>query len=225
MYTAQLKVFYEEQHPETKAGKAGALRKARKSAVPDSGTAPAEGFTKAQAKRTGRSPSAVAQDAAEAKPLGDETLRRIAGTSLDKPSEIAALAAMDEQERQKIVDRAVAGEKVSAAKIQREANTEAPTTSDGTGKARSKPSRRKKADPAPTLEPRAWSMSTPQEREAFVKTVGRSEFEDALNAIESGCKLARGLNSLNQAWKAATEPERQTFCRQYFEELNRLGWH
>jgi hypothetical protein len=38
-------------------------------------------------------------------------------------------------------------------------------------------------------------MSTPQEREAFVKTVGRSEIEDALNAIESGCKLTRGLNS------------------------------
>ena len=61
MYTAQLKVFYEEQHPETKAGKAGGLGKARKSAVPKSGTAPA--FTKAHAKRTGRSPSAVAQDA------------------------------------------------------------------------------------------------------------------------------------------------------------------
>jgi len=67
MYTAQLKVFYEEQHPETKAGKAGGLGKARKSAVPKSGIAPA--FTKAHAKRTGRSPSAVAQDAAEAKTL------------------------------------------------------------------------------------------------------------------------------------------------------------
>jgi hypothetical protein len=67
---------------------------ARKSAVPKSGTAPA--FTKAHAKRTGRSPSAVAQDAAKAKTLVDETLQRIAGTSLDTPSEIAALAAMDE---------------------------------------------------------------------------------------------------------------------------------
>jgi hypothetical protein len=84
MYTAQLKVFYEEQHPETKACKAGGLGKARKSAVPKFGTAPA--FTKAHAKRTGRSPSAVAQDAAEAKTLGDETLQRIAGTSLDTPS-------------------------------------------------------------------------------------------------------------------------------------------
>jgi hypothetical protein len=117
MYTAQLKVFYEEQHPETKAGKAGGLGKARKSAVPKSGIAPA--FTKAHAKRTGRSPSAVAQDAAEAKTLGDETLQRIAGTSLDTPSEITALAAMDEQERAQIIERAVAGETVSAVKPER----------------------------------------------------------------------------------------------------------
>jgi Resolvase, N terminal domain len=41
MYTVQLNVFYEEQHPETKAGKAGGLGKARKSAHPQSGTAPA----------------------------------------------------------------------------------------------------------------------------------------------------------------------------------------
>jgi hypothetical protein len=86
-------------------------------------TAPA--FTKAHAKRTGRSPSA-AQDAAEAKTLGDETLQRIAGTSLDTPSEVAALAAMAEQERQQFIERAVAGETVSALKTERmseESNT------------------------------------------------------------------------------------------------------
>jgi hypothetical protein len=129
MYTAQLKVFYEEQHPETKAGKAGGLGKARKSAVPKSGTAPA--FTKAHAKRTGRSPSAVAQDAAEAKTLGDETLQRIAGTALDTPSEIAALAAMEEQEREQIIERAVAGETVSALKPERVSEESKTTPSFG----------------------------------------------------------------------------------------------
>ena len=69
----------------------------------------------------------------------------------------------------------------------------------GIGKAT--PSRDKKAGPSPMLDPRAWSMSTPQEREAFVNTVGRSEIEDALNAIESGCKLTRGLNSLTKHGK------------------------
>jgi hypothetical protein len=55
-----------------------------------------------------------------------------------------------------------------------EAVTKAPVTASEAGK--------------PTLDPRAWPMSTPQEREAFVRTVGRSEIEGALNAIESDCR-------------------------------------
>jgi Protein of unknown function (DUF3102) len=89
-------------------------------------------------------------------------------------------------------------------------------TSAGTGKAQSKPSRRKKADLAPTLDPRAWSISTPQERAAFVTAVGRSEIEDAFNAIESRRTLTRGLNTLNQAWNAATESDRRAFYRTHF---------
>ena len=46
-------------------------------------------------------------------------MKKIVGTSLDKPSEITALAAMDEQERQQIIERAVAGETVSALKTER----------------------------------------------------------------------------------------------------------
>jgi Protein of unknown function (DUF3102) len=80
----------------------------------------------------------------------------------------------------------------------------------------SKPCRRKKADQAPALDPQAWSMSSSQEREAFVTAVGRSEIEDAFNAIESGCTLTRGLNTLNQAWNAATESDRRTFFRKHF---------
>jgi hypothetical protein len=53
-------------------------------------------------------PSAVAQHAAEAKAVGDETLHRIADLSLDTSSEVAALAVMEEQERGQI-ERAVAG--------------------------------------------------------------------------------------------------------------------
>jgi hypothetical protein len=52
------------------------------------------------AKRTGRSEAAVQQDMADATSLGDDVMKKIVGTSLDKPSEITALAAMDEQERQ-----------------------------------------------------------------------------------------------------------------------------
>jgi hypothetical protein len=35
-------------------------------------------------------------------------------------------------------------------------------------------------------------MSTAQQREVFVKAVGRSEIEDAFYAIESGYALTRG---------------------------------
>jgi hypothetical protein len=58
-----------------------------------------ERFTKAHAKRTGRSEAAVQQDVAEATALGDDVMKKIFGTSLDKPSEITALAATDERER------------------------------------------------------------------------------------------------------------------------------
>jgi hypothetical protein len=71
-------------------------------------------------------------------------------------------------------------------------------------------------EPAPTLDPRAWSMSMAQQREVFVKAVGRSEIEDAFHAIESGYASTRGLNQLNQAWNAATESDQRTFFRQHF---------
>jgi hypothetical protein len=106
-------------------------------------------------------------------------------------------------------------------KAKKKANAAEPPTSKAVTKAPVTASKAGK----PALDPRAWPMSTPQEREAFVQTVGRCEIEDALNAVESGCKLTRGLNSLNQAWHAATEPELRTFCRQNYDEMNRLGWH
>jgi hypothetical protein len=106
-------------------------------------------------------------------------------------------------------------------KAKKKANAAEPPTSEAVTEAPVMASKAGK----PTLDPRAWTMSTPQEREAFVMTVGRSRLEDALNAVESGCKLTRGLNSLNQAWNAAKEPELRTFCRQNYDEMNRLGWH
>jgi hypothetical protein len=93
------------------------------------------------------------------------------------------------------------GEQVSAVTAFSTCDPEASKTSDGTGK---------EAEPAPRLDPRAWSMSTAQQRNIFVKAVGRSEIEDAFHAIESGHALTRGLNTLNQAWSAATESDRWT---------------
>jgi hypothetical protein len=74
----------------------------------------------------------------------------------------------------------------------------------------------KEAEPAPALDPQAWSMSTAKERQAFIKAVGRSEIEDAFHAIESGYGSTRGLNALNQSWNGATESDRREFYRRLF---------
>lgn len=92
--------------------------------------------------------------------------------------------------------------------------------SDGTGKARSRARQHKKVNRAPTLDPRAWSMSTPQEREAFVKAVGRRDIDDIINAIEP----RRGFDTLKQAWKAATPYEQLMFAKEYYDEISTIGW-
>jgi hypothetical protein len=67
------------------------------------------------------------------------------------------------------------GEQVSAATAFPTCGPEASKTGDRTGK---------EAEPAPRLDPRVWSMSTAQQRQVFVKAVGRGEIEDAFYAIE-----------------------------------------
>jgi ParB-like chromosome segregation protein Spo0J len=300
----QRKALYEEEHPETKRGSAGGRAKAGKGAKSQNATEQTPAFIDAHAKQTGRHRATIAREISEAEKIGDDRLKRIVGTSLDKKTEITALAAMDELERQQIIERAVAGETVSALKPEgmsedskttqsfgtsayklasglaavptavlqnklnkvvqrrgdlpakerrfladalravakrfeqiadkidinepremisaltekiedflRESKTVdmvdlqklpvekqrsvaevartgeqvspvtafsacgpgASKTSDGTGK---------EVEPAPTLDPRAWSISTAQERAAFVKAIGRSEIENVLNAIE-----------------------------------------
>jgi ParB-like chromosome segregation protein Spo0J len=121
--TKQRKALYEEEHPETKRGSAGGRAKAGRGAKSQNATEQTPAFIDAHAKQTGRHRATIAREISEAEKIGDDVMKRIVGTSLDKRSEITALAAMDEQERQEIVDRAVAGEQVSAAKIRREANT------------------------------------------------------------------------------------------------------
>jgi hypothetical protein len=185
--------------------RSGAVGRRGKSSQNATSFEPADAFIDDTAKKTGKHRATVARKAARAKKVA--VLPDIVGTSLDTGAEIDALAKLPVEKQRSLAEAAKRGEKVSAISARSACGPEA-----------------SKADLAPTLDPRAWSMSTPQEREAFVKTVGRSAIEDALNAIESGWELTRGLNSLNQAWKAATEPERRTFCRQYYEEMNRLGW-
>jgi hypothetical protein len=121
--TKRRKALHEEEHPETKRGSAGGRAKAGRSAKSQNATKQTPAFIDAHAKQTGRHRATIAREISEAEKIGDTVMKKIVGTSLDKQSEITALAAMDEHERQEIVDRAVAGEKVSAAKLSHDCTT------------------------------------------------------------------------------------------------------
>lgn len=64
---------------------------------------------------TGQSKRSINQKLARAEALGDD-IQQVVGTSLDKGVELDALAKMPEQERHDIIERAKAGEVVSARK-------------------------------------------------------------------------------------------------------------
>jgi len=72
-----------------------------------------KGFAASTAAVSGESKRAINQHLARADALGDD-LERITGTSLDKGVELDALAKLPEPERKDLIDRAEAGENVSA---------------------------------------------------------------------------------------------------------------
>lgn len=72
-------------------------------------------FAAETAAITGESKSQINRHIARADALGDD-LDRLVGTSLDKGVELDALIKLPEPERKELIERAVAGEKVSAKK-------------------------------------------------------------------------------------------------------------
>jgi hypothetical protein len=122
--------------------------------------------------------------------------------------------------KRKLGEAAMRGDKISAITARSAFDLDDQKMSDGTGKARSRARQHKKADRAPTLDPRAWSMSTPQEREAFVKAVGWRDIDNIINAIEP----RRGFDTLKQAWNAATPYEQHMFAIEYYDEISTIGW-
>jgi ParB family chromosome partitioning protein len=105
---ARRKAIYETLHPETKHGAIGKGRELPKGAVK------ADRFSAATAAATGRSERAIQLDAHRGEVLGGETLAKVARTSLDRGTELDALAKLPVAERQVLVDRAAAGEVVTA---------------------------------------------------------------------------------------------------------------
>jgi len=68
-----------------------------------------------QAAKTGESKSQIARSMKRAEALGEETLRRVTGTSLGKNgAQLDALAKLDTEKREALIKQAEAGEKVSA---------------------------------------------------------------------------------------------------------------
>jgi ParB-like chromosome segregation protein Spo0J len=109
---ARRKVAYEAVHPETKQGRAPAKRGGKGGKTAKSATLP-KSFVSDTATKTGKSERTIREDATRAKRLGAD-LDRVAGTSLDKGAELDALAAMPPEDRAPLIERAAAGETVSA---------------------------------------------------------------------------------------------------------------
>jgi ParB family chromosome partitioning protein len=110
-HIAKRKAIYERMHPETKQGgapgKAGGGKEAK--------AANLAGFAEATAKATGQSQRKVERDAKRGKDIPD--VASLAGTSLDKGEELDALTKLPEAERDDIIKRAQAGEKVTARRL------------------------------------------------------------------------------------------------------------
>lgn len=109
---ARRKVLYETLHPETVHGAAGRGR--NKSRQIGDSIEPAVRFTRATAEATGAGERTVQRETQRGEALGERTLGKLVGTALDKGEELDALARLPEPQREAVIERAAAGEKVSA---------------------------------------------------------------------------------------------------------------
>jgi len=109
-HIAGRKRVYELLHPETKAGGD------RKSAAASKRQVGAVAFTEDTAAKTGRSRRSIERDAARAEAIPE--LDRVVDTSLDKGEELDALSRLPTDAQHALIERAAAGEPVSAQVIE-----------------------------------------------------------------------------------------------------------
>jgi hypothetical protein len=110
---ARRKVIYEELHPETRSTSDGGPGRAKQTRRQNGDDTVAR-FSTATAKAAGKSERNVQRAALRGKKLGEEALGKIKGTSLDKGNELDALVALPKERREELVERAAAGENVTA---------------------------------------------------------------------------------------------------------------
>jgi N6-adenosine-specific RNA methylase IME4/ParB-like chromosome segregation protein Spo0J len=112
------KQIYEELYPTTRHG--GDRRSS-----PQNADLKTKSFTAATAEATGKSCSTIERAAKRGKELDSATLEKVVGTALDKGDELDALAKLSDHRRVALIDRAAAGEKVSAkAEVKKDRRTE-----------------------------------------------------------------------------------------------------
>jgi len=113
-YTKRRKQIWEALHPEEKSIGATCATTANVSVRGRVGEGRPEGFASATAEATGQSKATTNRAIARADAIGDVALTKVANTSLDSGVELDALAKLPAPERSELIERAAAGEKVSA---------------------------------------------------------------------------------------------------------------
>lgn len=108
-YTKRRKQIWEALHPEIQVAQAAPPVIGYASPPPQT-----QGFAAATAAATGQSKATTNRAIARADAIGDVALTKVANTSLDSGVELDALAKLPAPERAQLVERAAAGEKVSA---------------------------------------------------------------------------------------------------------------
>jgi ParB/RepB/Spo0J family partition protein len=106
LHLAERKRLYEKAHPETKHGAIGRGRKKSRQ-IGDSN----ERFTKDAAKKTGRSERTIQREIERSKIVD---LASVVDTALDEAEELDALAKLPEPVQRNLIERAKAGERVTA---------------------------------------------------------------------------------------------------------------
>jgi ParB family chromosome partitioning protein len=112
IYLGRRHALYEQRYGSAKTRGAHAANASMGRANASANLAPA--FTATTAAITGVAERSIQRGVARAAALGVEQLKRIVGTCLDHGIQLDALAALSPQIRDQLVERAVAGEQVSA---------------------------------------------------------------------------------------------------------------
>lgn len=129
-----------------------------------------QGFAAATAEATGQSKATTNRAIARADALGDEALTKVTNTSLDSGVELDALAKMPAPERTELIERAAAGEQVSA--------------------------RTQAAPVAPKPEPdRQLPIKLYKAVQALLKTMGCSSADDLVHEINKLPELTKAEQS------------------------------